>query len=359
MTPRAARRPERASVEQLPAIDRESKLAVDYAHALAHDDQTRLVALRRQIEQIVPDPRRAAGIRAALSKCLTAHRSDTLPMIRGVYLIGGEQLFSERGSACYVGLSANIHSRFIDGHWRWGGTRADVLSEDEQVVYAAKVHECDLVTAEVLLYILARLAGLNPNNSVGHLGMLGQRAPVPVVACRISDGRLSLHESAAAASRDLQIRYSISAVLSGYQNAAGGYTFRLATTAEAAAGTAISRKSDACFDGRMFRWSRGGVNAGFRSRFVRTSSYARQVGGYHGVTRSDRAPGLWTARLVDLTDQPNNPSIIVGRRFTSAQEAHQSRERYLKKHPELRHCNRSGLRARVLVSGGPDDAGDQ
>lgn len=349
MTSRVALRAARTSEEHLPAIDCEFKLAADYAQALAHEDQTRLVALRRQIERIAPDPRRAAGIRAALSKRLTAHRSDTLPMIRGVYLIGGEQLFSERGSACYVGLSTNIHSRFVDGHWRWGGTRADVLSEDEQVVYAAKVHECDLVTAEVLLYILTRLAGLNPNNSVGHLGMLGQRASLPVVACRISDGRLSLHESAADASRDLQIRYAISAVLSGYQNAAGGHTFRLATAAEAAAGATISRESDACFDGRMFRWSRGGVNAGLRSRFVRTGSYTRQIGGYYGVTRSDRAPGLWTARLADLTDQPSGPSIVIGRRFDSAQEAHQSRERYLKKHPQLRRCNRSGLRTGALT----------
>jgi hypothetical protein len=259
-----------------------------------------------------------------------------------VYVIGTRRLFTD-GGRCYVGMSLDLRRRMVDGHLRDGGTRADSIIAEADVVFATRLDRERLAEGEVLAYLLTQAAGLNPVNAVGSLGQAGAPSYSPVISSRLSDGVLAYHDGATAAGSDTGVRHAIGSVLSGSQNAAGGYTYRYATDTEIRQGRPLATRGDARFVGRAFHWTKGGVPAGVRAAFARSKRRLQRKGGYYGVTRTDRTTEpRWTARVVEQGGHSNNPKIILGRDFRSERSAFAVREAYLDEHPELAPYNRRG-----------------
>lgn len=344
------RQPRRGISLSNPSIDDAVTLARDYLAALDMGERDNVRRLRQAIATFTVSNDRKISIRRTLQRKFERHPRQSPPCIQGVYLLGGSDLFTGNTSGCYVGLSSNINYRFVSGHQRQGGTRADLLPLADSV-FVTPVSTSNLRFAEVLLYILTQAVGLTPVNEVSHLAHVSDRVARPIVACRIRDGRLTFHRGTIEASRALNIYNAIPTVLNRYQNQIAGYTFRLATSEEATLERPVAEPSEVYLVGRELRWSKGGIPAVTRSALRRTNSYtARQATGYFGVTRSDRSPGRWTARLVRPGDPQNNPKEILGRRFLSEYEAYLSREAFLDAHPDFVACNQRGLRPKKRTS---------
>jgi hypothetical protein len=323
--------------------------------ALFAKDQARLRVLRRELETLEFTPDEAVLARRLIRRDLVRVAIGRTPSVAGIYVLHDQ-------IEAYVGLAVDIGFRFHGpfGHLsaKGGKTRArglagtarHVLIDEFVVSRNVKRRRLQLARRELFWYQVLRASGYLLANTVGSLGSTPDNTEAHLVACRLADGRLSLHHGV----RDASVATGVpggplAATFRNWQSQSHGYTFRYATPDEIAAKRPIAAKSDARMDGSLLAWTRGGVPKEVRTLLTvrnRGGRYKKRNGsGYIGVYRNTNGE-TWDATYVDNPDDRSSPKTI-SRGHADPAEASNVREAFLDARPALRALNPRGGRRRA------------